>query len=201
MFGSLLTHSARLATRGAKLTIRTTCGAIELAEGVVAAVAGRASAPPSSQAAPGPDAPLGQETRPGSEGPPTPEPPSAEPTLDAREPTSAPEPPSATWRSVTEARGGEPISPQPEPVHVSEEPELVEEFAEPGAEEGAGAQPRIVEPWRGYDHMKAADIVERLATATREEMAAIELYELAGRNRKSVVAAAQRALKRASPPR
>ena len=49
--------------------------------------------------------------------------------------------------------------------------------------------------------MKAADIIDRLASASREELAAVELYELAGRNRKSVVVAAQRALKRASPPR
>jgi hypothetical protein len=77
----------------------------------------------------------------------------------------------------------------------------VEEFAEPGAEEGAGAQLRIIEPWQGYEEMKAADIVERMAVATREELAAIELYELAHRNRKSVVTAARGALKRASPPR
>jgi hypothetical protein len=103
---------------------------------------------------------------------------------------------------VTETRGGEPLSPQAvEPVHVSEGLELVEEFAEPGAEEGVGAQPRIAEPWRGYKGMKAADIVDRMTVATREELAAIELYELAGRNRKSVVAAARRALTRASPPR
>jgi hypothetical protein len=103
---------------------------------------------------------------------------------------------------VTETRNGASAPPVPdEAVHVSEEPELVEEFAEPGAEHGAGAQLRIVEPWEGYDEMKAADVVERVALATREELAAIELYEHAGRNRKSVVAAARRALKRASPPR
>jgi hypothetical protein len=223
VFGSLLTRPARLATRGAELTLRTTLGVMELAEGIVAAVAERIArdapngAPPAGpdpQAAPdtpagpdtlvtpGPDASLGQETRPGSEGPPAPEPPSAEPILDAEEPSSAPEPPSATWRPVTETGGGEPLSPQGgEPVHVSEEPVLVEEFAEPGAEEGVGAQPRIIEPWPGYKEMKAADIVDRMTVASREELAAIELYELAGRNRKSVVAAAQRALKRASPPR
>jgi hypothetical protein len=102
---------------------------------------------------------------------------------------------------VTETRNGDPAPPiADEAVHVSEEPELVEELAEPGAEEGAGAQLRIVAPWEGYEHMKAVDIVQRTAFATREELAAIELYELAGRNRKSVVAAARQALKRASPP-
>src|SRR5436309_12999438 len=34
-----------------------------------------------------------------------------------------------------------------EPAHVSEEPVVVEEFAEPGAEEGAGASVTVDEPW------------------------------------------------------
>lgn len=89
----------------------------------------------------------------------------------------------------------------PTPAHVSAEPELVSESADAGAEEGAGAQIRIAEPWEGYRAMKAADVIDRLSTATKEELAAVELYEVAGRNRKSVVAAAQRALKLASPPR
>jgi len=84
---------------------------------------------------------------------------------------------------------------------VSESLELVAEVAEPGAEDGAGAQVRIAEPWEGYRRMAAADIIGHLASASREELATVELYELAGRRRKSVVAAAQRALKQASPPR
>ncbi len=91
--------------------------------------------------------------------------------------------------------------PAPEPPHVSREPELVEAFSEPGAEDGAGAQVRIAEPWPGYRHLKARDVIARLTSATREEVAAVELFELAGANRKSVVVAAQRALKKASPPR
>jgi hypothetical protein len=167
----------------------------------------------------GPDAPVGQEARPSAEGPPAPEPSPAErSTLDAEEPASTPEPPSAARRLAAETRddpappplAGEPVSlpdDEPaspfadEPAHVSEEPVLVEEIAEPGAEDGAGAQLRILEPWPGYKAMKAADIISRLASASREELAAVELYELAGRNRKSVVAAAQQALKQASPPR
>ena len=55
-------------------------------------------------------------------------------------------------RSVTAVR---PVHEEPErpvvqePVHVSEEPELVREEAEPGAEDGAGAQLRVAEPWNG----------------------------------------------------
>jgi hypothetical protein len=77
----------------------------------------------------------------------------------------------------------------------------VQESAEPGAEDGAGAEVRVAEPWQGYRAMDAADIVDRLVTASRAEMVAVELFELRGRRRKSVVAAAQRALKQASPPR
>lgn len=89
----------------------------------------------------------------------------------------------------------------PEPGHVSEEPQLVEEFADAGAEAGAGAQIRVDEPWDGYREMKAADVIARLPAASTEELAAIELYELSGRKRKSVLAAVQRSLKQASPPR
>ena len=105
-------------------------------------------------------------------------------------------------RSVAEiVDAGAPELPMPEAGHVSEEPELVEEVAEPGAEDGAGAQVRIAEPWEGYRTMKAADVIDRLSSVSVEVLATVELYELAGRNRRSVVAAAQRALKRASPPR
>jgi hypothetical protein len=108
----------------------------------------------------------------------------------------------AADQPVSEVIAGRPAEPiGTEAVHVSESPELVEEVAEPGAEDGAGAQVRIAEPWKGYRAMKAADVIDRLASASPAELAAIELYELAGRNRKSVVAAAQRALKQASPPR
>ena len=203
----MLTRSYCFATRGAQLTIRGTLGVIELAEGVLAAVAERVvggapngdipDASSGARPAPGPDAPPGQGTRPSSGGPPAPEPPTAEHKLDTGEPSSAPGVSSVTRRPVTETRDGDPAP----PAHVSADPELVEGFAEPGAEDGAGAQLRIAAPWAGYDEMKAADIVQRVAFATREELAAVELYELAGRNRKSVVAAARRALKRASPPR
>jgi hypothetical protein len=213
VFSSLLTRPYRLATRGAELGIRTTLHAFNFAGELATAVAQRVvggshNGSPDGQepSAPGPDAPLGQRARPSTEGPPAPEPPPAEPALDAEEPASTPEPPSAARRLAAETRDSEMAvvdydEPTPsEPAHVSEEPELVEEFAEPGAEEGAGAQLRILEPWEGYREMKADDIIQRLASASREELAAVELYELAGRNRKSVVAAAQRALKQASPP-
>lgn len=81
------------------------------------------------------------------------------------------------------------------PTHVSEEPELVAEFAEPGAEDEAGAEVGIEEPWEGYDRMKAAEIEQRLADASDELVAVVRLYEGAGRNRQTVVRAAERRLR------
>ncbi|HWE08376.1 MAG TPA: hypothetical protein VG325_03420 [Solirubrobacteraceae bacterium] len=143
--------------------------------------------------------------------PPEPQTPApAEPAAPAAAPSPAPPATGPTAprdvarddQSVAEiVNAGTPEPPMPEAEHVSEEPELVEEVAEPGAEDGAGAQIRIAEPWDGYRTMKAADVIDRLSSVSTEVLATVELYELAGRNRKSVVAAVQRALKQASPPR
>jgi hypothetical protein len=91
--------------------------------------------------------------------------------------------------------------PAPEaPVHVSEEPELVDSYAEPGAEDGPGASVHVAEPWKGYGHLTADDVVDRLAAASREEIAAVELYERLHRGRRTVLTAARRQLRRASAP-
>jgi hypothetical protein len=90
----------------------------------------------------------------------------------------------------------EPLTPTPvEPVHVSEEPELVQEVAEPGAEDGAGASVTVDEPWPGYARMTARDVIARLADATPAELAAVQLYESFHRDRQTVRAAAERNLK------
>jgi hypothetical protein len=79
-----------------------------------------------------------------------------------------------------------------EPAHVSEEPVLVAEAAEPGAEEGAGAEVHVDEPWSGYRDMTAAQIRQRLRTATLAEAAAVSLYEAGGKGRTSVLEEAGR---------
>ncbi|MBV9915897.1 MAG: hypothetical protein JO153_05275 [Solirubrobacterales bacterium] len=85
-----------------------------------------------------------------------------------------------------------------EPAHVSEEPTLVEEFAEPGAEDGAGASVTIDEPWDGYSSMKAKHIRPRLEDATPAELAAVQLYEGAHRRRESVLSMVESELRRKS---
>ena len=94
------------------------------------------------------------------------------------------------------APAAEPEPPTPaQPVHVSEEPELVREVAEPGAEDGAGASVTVSEPWPGYARMTAKQVIGRLADATPAELAAVQLYESINRDRQTVRAAAERNLK------
>jgi hypothetical protein len=81
------------------------------------------------------------------------------------------------------------------PDHVDEEPVLVAEAAEEGAEDGAGAELHVRPPWEGYDQMTAGDIRDRLAVATVTEAAAVELYESTRRSRRSVLDAAERAVR------
>jgi hypothetical protein len=96
-----------------------------------------------------------------------------------------------------------PASPDPPPAvpdelipdHVDEEVVLVAEAAEEGAEDGAGPEFHVDEPWEGYDQMSALEVNDRLAAGTRELAAAVELYESTRRSRRSVLEAAERALR------
>ena len=85
---------------------------------------------------------------------------------------------------------------RPEASHVSEEPSLVEELAEPGAEEGAGAEVHVGEPWEGYGDTNAREVVARLSSATSAELAAVQLYESSHRRRQTILNAVQRELRR-----
>jgi hypothetical protein len=118
-------------------------------------------------------------------------PPDVSPVDHAR---SAVRSPAAPPPPVRESPRGE----TSEPGHVSEEPTLVDEFAEPGAEDGAGAEIRIEEPWEGYAEMNAKQVIERLNSATPAELAAVQLYEGSHRHRQTIVKAVQRALRAAN---
>jgi hypothetical protein len=85
------------------------------------------------------------------------------------------------------------------PVHLEDEDEdeVVEAVAEPGAEDGAGAQIHVAEPWEGYGQLKAADVVDHLEGRDKAELAAIELYELSHRQRQTVIDAVKKELRRA----
>ena len=85
--------------------------------------------------------------------------------------------------------------PADEPAVVSEEPELVREEAEVGAEEGAGADVTVLEPWEGYARMSARDVIARARRASPAELATVRLYESRHRDRQTVLAAVDRQLK------
>jgi len=85
-----------------------------------------------------------------------------------------------------------------EPRHVSEEPELVEEVAEPGAQDGAGAEVRVEEPWEGYRRMSAKEVIARLGNASTAELTAVGLYENGNQGRQTVLSAVERGLRTAN---
>jgi hypothetical protein len=85
-----------------------------------------------------------------------------------------------------------PASTASEPAHVDEGAELVAEAAETGAEDGAGAEVAVDEPWPGYDEMNAPDIEDRLVAEGPETAAAVSLYEASRKGRPSILEAASR---------
>ena len=118
-----------------------------------------------------------------------------ESTAPARQATVAPTAPAGP--APADAAPPEPVAPPPaaeEPAHVDEEPELVAETAETGAEDGAGAEVGVDEPWPGYDEMTAADIEERLQAEGPEAAAAVSLYEASRKGRASILEAASRTM-------
>jgi hypothetical protein len=123
-----------------------------------------------------------------------------ESVVDVVAPSSPPSVPEAAAPppvAPPEAKG--PAMPTVPPVagakQVDDTPVPVAEFAEAGAEDGAGAEIHVDPPWDGYEGMTAAQISERLASADGGVAAAVSLYESAGRGRVSVVRAADRRLR------
>jgi hypothetical protein len=76
---------------------------------------------------------------------------------------------------------------------------LVDEVAETGAEDGAGAEVHVDEPWENYDELGADDVVDRITGASTAVLAAVGLYEQTHRRRKTVLEAVERELQRAGP--
>ena len=151
-----------------------------------------------------PRAEPGAPRRPADRHPSNGRPPAPEVTVEPEVDVRAPEPGErGPEPEVVEPPTGEPPAPEPpmaepppaEPDHVDEEPVLVAEHAERGAEEGAGAEVHVDEPWEGYDSMTATEIRARLEDAEPEVVAAVKLYEVAGKDRSSVIDAADRRLR------
>jgi hypothetical protein len=90
-----------------------------------------------------------------------------------------------------------PPPPPPEAEHVDEGVTPVAEFAEPGAEDGAGAEIHVDEPWEGYSRMRAPEIQRELADADPAVLGAVRLYESMHRGRRTVLETVDRSLARA----
>jgi hypothetical protein len=196
MVGELITLPVRIGVRASELWLRVaeqTLGVAANATGrLIDATIPRGSARPDAGArqtpsTPGTTASAVATQAPSRETAATGRPAPAAPTVQAA-PSAPPAPPQP--EALDTLVGGEP--------HVSEEPELVEEFSEPGAEDGAGAEIHVDEPWDGYRQMNAKDVIARLAAATPAELAAVQLYEGGNRGRQTILAAAQRALRSAN---
>jgi hypothetical protein len=112
---------------------------------------------------------------------------------EAVPPTAAAAPPRTTTHAPPAPDAPPRVPDELIPDHVDEDPVLVAEAAEEGAEYGAGPELRVEPPWDGYDRMTAADIRDRLAVVTATEAAAVELYESRGKSRRAVLDAAERA--------
>jgi hypothetical protein len=93
------------------------------------------------------------------------------------------------------AVAGPPAPQPPTPDHLDERPVVAAEVAEAGAEEGAGAQVHVDQPWEGYGGMTAAQIRDRLANADPEVAAVVKLYEAANKGRRSVIETADRRMR------
>lgn len=218
MTGNLITLPIRLYARGARLLLHTAedvtgkalmgtlrvagaIGNLRPGSGSEASTPTRPAPPTSQRPAPKPD-PRSHATR--SRGPaPTNGSGSATPTRPAEPEAPAPTPeagngasaPLASQRLEEEGLTTSIDLDAPTPAapdHVSEEPVLVREEAEPGAEDGAGASIRVDEPWDGYRRMAARDIVTRLAASSPAELAGVQLYESTHRKRQTVLAAVAR---------
>lgn len=207
MARSLITFPIRLGLRGANMAVE---GAATVA-GHALGMAGRVAEVLTKDG--GPDLDIdGREHEP--EKPRERTPPAADKPRRERRPSPAPvrpaqaaaaetEPAQAAAAETEPAQAAAPdTAPAPAaqetPAHVSEEPTLVDEVAEAGAQDGAGAEVHVDEPWENYDELSAEDVIDRITGASTAELAAVQLYEQSHRRRKTVLEAVKRQLQRPS---
>lgn len=116
------------------------------------------------------------------------EPPSSRPVGEPPPPPGAPRRPAATTPASP------PPPAPPEPRHVDRGATVVAESADAGAADGAGAEVRVDEPWKGYSRLTVRDITAQLATASPATLAVVRLYESSHRKRRTVLADVDRRL-------
>jgi hypothetical protein len=200
MVGELMTLPVRVGVRATRCALTTTltasARALTLAGGALQSLAGRSGA-----ARPEPPASPRREP-PRSTAPRRPPDPMADPAgVPVADPAGVPvaDPAGVPVADPADVPVNEPkpqpSAEQPAPAHVSEEPELVAESADPGAEDGAGAAVTVDEPWEGYTRLTARDVADHLPSADPAELAAIQLYENSHKRRATVLTAVARELR------
>jgi len=192
MAGKIITLPLRVSFQSARLLTRVVGGtagrALSLAGQAIGAVAPDRPTPRTAPASvPPPERPAEPARRP--------QPRSVRAVSSIRTPRLQTEPARPPGAADKTPKAPPPGAADTTPIHVSEEPELVREVAEPGAENGAGATITVGEPWNGYARMSAKDVVARSRSADQAELAAVRLYESRHRSRQTVLAAVDRALK------
>jgi hypothetical protein len=185
MAGKLITLPLRASVQSARVLTRVAGGTTECALAVVGRTIGAVAPSPPTPRTTAPEMPAAPSERSRPSETRVPRRNRNAPAVRAVSPLRPPEPEAET-ETVFEER---------EPTHVSEEPELVREVAEPGAEDGAGATITVAEPWNGYARMSAKDVIARARTGNPAELAAVRLYESRHRSRQTVLAAVDRQLK------
>jgi hypothetical protein len=121
--------------------------------------------------------------------------PSAPAAPTESEPPTEPEPePAAEAAPQAEPPSPSPAAPQLAPDHVDREAVVVAESADPGATGAVGAQITVGEPWKGYDELRADEVVAQVEDASAETLAVVRLYEHTQRDRRTVVDAIDRRL-------
>jgi len=201
----LITTPLRITARTAQIALREAGHVSGRAVGAAArvvGVGGTAAAPP-QQAPTAPRRAAGREQRSRARQTAGRRPPARErrpPAREGRAParSRAAPPPPAEAPPTEPQTDRPPEAPAPRAEHVSEEATLVREDAEPGAEDGAGAQVTVAEPWEGYNDLNAQEVIGRLEGASSAELAAVELYEGGNRRRQTVLSAVERQLRRVS---
>lgn len=184
MVGRVITLYLRAGIGVANLALRTAARGAELAVGAVRIVTPASGRPEQSAS----------EDKVGRPADSAPEPPRdmAEPSVDVAEPPRE--------VMIEPQQGIDYDSEAPGPIDelsekaktIDDEPELVAEFAEPGAEDGASAELAVDEPWEGYDDLMADEVVERIGESDAAALAVIELYEQSNKQRRTVLAAVER---------
>jgi type IV secretory pathway VirB10-like protein len=180
-----------------KLAATAVGAAIKVAQKRAASQPSTPSPAPSGPPRPAGGAPSSNGTQPPS---------AAAPTVPAPAPAPAPPAPPVAPELPTDL-----VSPEEQPdtpltpaeAHAKTDDdvdEVVAEFAEAGAEDGAGPELHLEAPWEGYDTQNVETVNARIVGAGAAELALLELYEQSHKHRKTVLEAAQRRLKHLSPP-